>query len=296
MKKILMFGMMGILVLLISISLIYLPEYAAKQGDKKYINQYQLYAREDMKDILSTLSLAEKLNVLSYSDDEINNINILSVDTYKELVKSDKNLLTSLDDHLKLLQDLKAIPTISDGRDWKVGFNYATLYNLSLPETSSRVLSVWDLSFYFYEDICICSFLVDANTYQIYEANITGEAVQLYLEEIDIDTMEMNGDAMGWGNYWMTQYGTYLIGSDMEKSYVQAYDNNNGLIYGNPYDFSGVIHVEDVEYNIMSGIEMRGNETMLDENSSTVNIPYTFYFAPRINMYENGVAGSDEGF
>lgn len=286
MKQLVKSGLILIFAVLFCTGLIFLPEYAAKQGDHRYMNQFKLYERDTSTNNLITLPLDEKFNIL-WCAEEYKNINqVLSIYTCEDLNMSDKHLLYNLDYMIRELENWELIPSISHLMSWQFSFSHAEFYNLSLPDEPGNILSVWELTFIDYEDNCRCYFTLDADTYQIYEATITGHLATSFLTETD--------ELDSWGNSWMEIYGKYLSLSDRPNS-ISA-----GLAsITSDYGILGYLNMDNKTYYMEVGFTPPGDYS--EANSYAVAKRYneeemgydakayeTFYFHPAMmeNAYE----------
>lgn len=283
MKRFVKFGLILVFVIFFCTGLIFLPEYVAKREDVQYMNQFVLYARDTSTDNLVTLSLDEKLNILSQVDGDKNDNQVLSIYTYENLKKSDKNLLNNLDKNIKKLENMDIIPVISDGMSWRSSFSYGELCNLSLSEKPGSVLSVWKLEFNEYKDYGRCFFVLDADTYQIYEAVITGWRADEYLNKINMQFEREELDLYSWGNHWMERYGSYLA--------EDAIIDSGFYIAVNDMDICGYLEVGEITYFMETGIAKPGDYTekgIYDTNEMYNTNEYysTFYFHFSATMNE----------
>lgn len=247
MKQFMKLGVILIFILLQCAVLIFLPEYMTGKVDSQYMDRLTLYARDISADTLSALSLSEKLEILSgVAKKGIGNRSpILSVYSYDDLMKSDRNLLSSLDSNIKELEKANILPVSSKEIDWKSSFAYADLYNLSLPENPENVLLIWNIVFYSNcDDLSECYYIVDADTYQIYEGELREWTVSEYIHKI-YELAEESGENLEnfWEKYWLEQYGSYLAGDDLESCDIY-------WVVRELENFAGCLNIDKLSYSV----------------------------------------------
>lgn len=271
MKRFVKLGLILIFVILLCTGLIFLPEYVVKRGDTQYMNQFKLYARDTSADNLTTLSLDEKLKILSYEEGSKNVNQVLAIYTYQDLQKSEKNLLSKLQENIKKLENMKIMPVLSDEISWQSSFSYAELDNLSLLEKPGSVLSVWRIEFNDYDDGVSCTFVFDSDTYQIYEVYVNGWQVDEYLDQIYEQMYGETDDTFLWGDYWLKSYGSYLAADAEVVSDIYFESDVINVL--------GYLEVGEIRYFIDTGIEeskaYAGIETDVAQGQYN-----TFYFRP----------------